>query len=50
MWIFSDKTYDAISIQNSGEGGVRGELKSKKFGFPLLVKYFRHPLESQVLM
>ena len=22
MWIMSDETFDAISIQNSGEGGV----------------------------
>lgn len=46
----SDETSDAISIQNSGEGGVLGEPKYKKFDFPLRVKYFRHPPESQVLM
>ena len=39
-------------IQNSGEGGVWGEPKSKKFDILLRGKYeyFRHPKESQVLM
>jgi hypothetical protein len=46
----SDETSDAISIQNSVEGGVWVEPKSKKFDFPLHVKYFRHPSESPVLM
>jgi hypothetical protein len=46
----SDETPDAVSIQDSGEGAVWGELKSKKFDFPLRVKYFCHPTESQGLM
>jgi hypothetical protein len=50
MWILSDETSDAVSIQNSGEVGVWDEPKSKKFDLPLRVKYFRHPPESQVLM
>jgi len=50
MRILSDETPDAISIQNSDEGAVWDEPKSKMFDFPLRVKYFRHPPESQVLM
>lgn len=38
MWILSDETPDAISVKNSGEGGVWSEPKPKKFELPIPVK------------